>query len=586
MRALASPKRKLSLIAAVIAAGAFTLTVTESRAGVAYEGNTLRLLSIGINDYSGQWLDSVKFAVADAEAVAATFRQPATVKAFSGIDVTVLRDKEATLARVKSELHRIADQSSPGDTFLLYFAGQGRAELDNEGGLQYVFALADTLWPRAHEIRGGLSSADLAVLLRGIPAGNEIAIFDSYDSSSALEAVYAALNESRMSLFRHATRRFALLGIDGPSPELPKLGHGLMTYALLFGMAGEADADHDGVITSGELEAYLTWKLPKIVRQYWPDLVAFGGPFTRSYEPEIVNLVSRSNLRELPLRISGSAQRGVTLDLKQSQNELVSDNERGKDYAIIFAGDDYQYWPKLHNPLFDGATLKSELETNYGYAEAKLLANPTQDEVLDTLEKEATHRFSDRDRLLLYFAGHGDYEESTKMGYLVARDSQLSEKDPHRKTMIAFSTIRDEILNYSAGHILVVLDVCYGGTFDRRIAEAGTRGNTSESLPLDERIRRKLRDKSRIYLTSGGVRAAYDGEPGQHSPFARAFLTILRHYGGDSRLIDMDEIRHTLKTTLMPEPMSGPFDPRDVYGDFFFVAREHATPVLDPSLAH
>jgi uncharacterized caspase-like protein len=40
-------------------------------------------------------------------------------------------------------------------------------------------------------------------------------------------------------------------------------GHGVFTYFLLKGLKGEADKNHDGVVTAGELFAYLRQVVPE-----------------------------------------------------------------------------------------------------------------------------------------------------------------------------------------------------------------------------------------------------------------------------------------------------------------------------------
>ena len=40
-------------------------------------------------------------------------------------------------------------------------------------------------------------------------------------------------------------------------------GHGVFTYFLLRGLKGEADKNHDGVVTAGELFAYLERAVPE-----------------------------------------------------------------------------------------------------------------------------------------------------------------------------------------------------------------------------------------------------------------------------------------------------------------------------------
>jgi uncharacterized caspase-like protein len=72
----------------------------------------------------------------------------------------------------------------------------------------------------------------------------------------------------------------AVIGIEAPgemlglmaarpkelSMESPDFGggHGAFTWAVLQGLAGEADADHDHYVTAGELIDYVTAKVPGI----------------------------------------------------------------------------------------------------------------------------------------------------------------------------------------------------------------------------------------------------------------------------------------------------------------------------------
>jgi hypothetical protein len=48
--------------------------------------------------------------------------------------------------------------------------------------------------------------------------------------------------------------------------ESDKLRHGLFTYYLLRGLRGEADANHDGEVTLGELTAFLGETVPAAAR--------------------------------------------------------------------------------------------------------------------------------------------------------------------------------------------------------------------------------------------------------------------------------------------------------------------------------
>jgi uncharacterized caspase-like protein len=46
--------------------------------------------------------------------------------------------------------------------------------------------------------------------------------------------------------------------------ELSELHHGVLTRALLEGLRGKADANHDGTITAGELEEYVVRRVRQL----------------------------------------------------------------------------------------------------------------------------------------------------------------------------------------------------------------------------------------------------------------------------------------------------------------------------------
>ena len=93
------------------------------------------------------------------------------------------------------------------------------------------------------------------------------------------------------------------------------------------------------------------------------------------------------------------------------------------------------------------------------------------------LREYAEKDYSDDDQLFIFFAGHGYFDDTFKGGYLVARDTQLPNQDEAMLGYVSHSVVRDIIDAMNCKHILVVLDTCYSGTFDRLIA---MRGNTAD----------------------------------------------------------------------------------------------------------
>src|SRR5579859_3562065 len=140
-----------------------------------------------------------------------------------------------------------------------------------------------------------------------------------------------------------------------------------------------------------------------------------------------------------------------------------------KDYALIFATDKYDNWKALVNPVYDARTIAGDLQKTYGFA-TEVVENPSQSQVLDKLREYAEKKFGEMDQLFIFFAGHGFYDDTFKEGFVVTRESLPD--DPGRNSYLRHSVLRSTISNNPCQHIFLVMDVCFGGTFDEN---AGTR---------------------------------------------------------------------------------------------------------------
>ena len=241
------------------------------------------------------------------------------------------------------------------------------------------------------------------------------------------------------------------------------------------------------------------------------------------------------------------------------------------DYALLFGTDEYDEWSDLFNPVKDAQTIAQELEENYGF-KTEVVLNATTSEIMAKLREYAKKSYQPNDQLFIFFAGHGQFDEIFTEGYLVGKDSKLN--DPGKTTYISHSTLRTVINNIPCNHILLTLDACFGGTFDPLVARSGSRGQDDiyADITRSEFIQRRLRFKTRKYITSGGKQYVADGKPGGHSPFARKFLQALRDYGGQDRILTLQELQGYLLTLRM-EPHAGEFGDNEPGSDFVFVAR-------------
>lgn len=246
--------------------------------------------------------------------------------------------------------------------------------------------------------------------------------------------------------------------------------------------------------------------------------------------------------------------------------EITSTN--GKNYALVIGTDDYDEWEKLNNPVSDAKTIADELKTSYSF-ETDLLINAKREQILVKLREYAKKSYEPNDQLFIFVAGHGHFDEVFNEGFLVTKDSKKD--DESGATYISHNTLRNSINNIKCKHIFLIMDVCFGGTFDPLVAKRG--GATEyDNISKQEFIARKLRFKTRRFLTSGGKEYVSDGRPGMHSPFARRLLEALRGFGGNDGILTIGEII-TQVEALSPEPRTGEFGDNEPGSDFVFIVK-------------
>lgn len=257
-----------------------------------------------------------------------------------------------------------------------------------------------------------------------------------------------------------------------------------------------------------------------------------------------------------------SSSRTVLVGKEALANAVATDR---KDYALLFATDQYDNWTDLVNPIDDARSIAKVLKEKYNF-EVELVENPNHDEVFGKLRDYADRKFKPQDQLMIFFAGHGQFDEGFGEGFVVAKNSLQNDKA--MTSYISHSRLRQIINNIPTEHVLLAMDVCFGGTFDPVIAS--NRGAESGEMNNNEFLVRKLGQKTRKYLTSGGKTYVSDGIPGKHSPFTLKFLEALTGGGGADHMLTLSEIKSYIEK-LKPEPRLGGFGDDKPQSDFIFV---------------
>ena len=242
-----------------------------------------------------------------------------------------------------------------------------------------------------------------------------------------------------------------------------------------------------------------------------------------------------------------------------------------KDYALIFATDQYDEFDDLVNPVNDARTIEAILKSKYGF-NTEIVENANNDEILGKITDYNARRFNPQDQLFIFFAGHGTFDATLGEGYVVARNSLKNDKG--RSSYISHVLLRSRLENIQCEHIFLMMDVCFGGTIDPVLAKARAEEDMDEKADKQYLVK-KLTKRTRKYLTSGSKEYVSDGIAGKHSPFAEKFILALKEIGGGTgRILSLIELRpYFIK--LDSEPRFGSFGTDDSASDFVFVAKQN-----------
>ena len=182
--------------------------------------------------------------------------------------------------------------------------------------------------------------------------------------------------------------------------------------------------------------------------------------------------------------------------LVQREEQMI----QGAYYALVIAVQDYQdpRVTSLQYPVQDAQNLVNTLTTSYNFEPKNVtfLKNPSRITIIQTFDDYAK-KLTEEDNLLIFYAGHGYWDERLKQGYWLPVDATQST----RTEWISNGTIRDYVAGMGTKHTLLVSDACFsGGIFKTRDAFSKVSTATRELYRLP----------SRKAMTSGAMKEVPD----------------------------------------------------------------------------
>lgn len=203
-------------------------------------------------------------------------------------------------------------------------------------------------------------------------------------------------------------------------------------------------------------------------------------------------------------------------DLKWTEDNQSNPSSHGlgKNYLFAVGIDQYQHVAKLGNAVRDAKRFVKILSEKYRFEQKNIVAHYDEDasfgKIVSTL-KYLIHELQPEDNLIVYFSGHGHYDEVLDEGYWIPVAAKY--KNPEGD-YISYTLLQKILGAMKAKHIVIIADSCYSGSV----------------LVRDVAADRLEKDPSRYLLASGRNEVVPDGKKGGHSPFAEVLFELLNSY--------------------------------------------------------
>ncbi len=243
----------------------------------------------------------------------------------------------------------------------------------------------------------------------------------------------------------------------------------------------------------------------------------------------------------------------------------------GRYHALIIGNDHYAHWPQLMNAISDASAIANVLKADYGF-QVTLLKDATRAQIMKALN-QYRKVLTEKDNLLIYYAGHGHLEQGIDRGYWIPVDAEINDNSE----WVLLPGVTDMLQLISAKHILVVADSCFGGKLTRN-SLAQLKPGLTEDARIDL-LKTLSQKRVRTAMTSGGVKPVLDAGGSGHSVFAEAFLGVLQENGTvleAERLFWAVRTRVVSTTQKLNAEQIPTYDPihmagHESLGDFIFV---------------
>jgi len=237
----------------------------------------------------------------------------------------------------------------------------------------------------------------------------------------------------------------------------------------------------------------------------WLALAAESGNRESGGEIKVFRLSGLGSLASIQVKSSQEPAINDASSSKPSQFGFPASTNAGVDiagryYALIIGINEYEdpVINDLDAPLTDAQNLYKILSSAYSFNQEDILflENPGRAEIIDGLDYLERVVTSD-DNLLIFYAGHGHWDENSHKGYWLPADAS------HESTAnwLRNSSLTGYIASIKSKHTLLIADACFAGSIFKSRA----------AFPKSTRAVQRLYSlPSRKAMTSGTLKEVPD----------------------------------------------------------------------------
>ncbi|MFC2126436.1 caspase domain-containing protein [Bacteroidota bacterium] len=254
----------------------------------------------------------------------------------------------------------------------------------------------------------------------------------------------------------------------------------------------------------------------------------------------------------------------VKISMKPEEDMAMREelSKSGKYYALLIGVQNYDD-PEINDlgfPLEDVNDMENILSSYYTFEKENIetLRDPTREQMIIALDK-LNKKLTEKDNLLIFYAGHGYYREDSKQGFWLPSNAQKENSSKWFRN----TTLVDYIRAIPSRHTLLISDACFSGSIFRTRQAFNNVSMAYYTM---------LKTPSRKAMTSGAL---------QKVPDESVFLRYLKKklLENENKYTSSEEFFASFKIAVMNNTSTIPRfgeiqNAGDEGGDFIFIRKD------------